>query len=70
VTNRVLAVALTADERNLLASTLVLAEELGADRTLTRPLAEMLTGAVRIDDRAVREALTAQSFFAESRVVA
>jgi hypothetical protein len=69
VTASVLAVALTADERALLISLLVLGEQFGADTDLTRPIAEMLDAAVRLDDRAVRE-LLARSFFAESRVLA
>ena len=70
MTARPLAVALTLEERNLLVSTLALAEELGADRTLTRPIAEMLVGAVRLDDVAVRQVFTEQRFFTESRVLA
>lgn len=67
---RPLGVALTLEERNLLVSTLALAEELGADRTLTRPVAEMLTGAVRLDDVAIRQVFTEQRFFAESHGLA
>ena len=70
MTARPLAVALTLEERNLHVSTLALAEELGADRTLTRPIAEMLVGAVRLDDVAVRQVFTEQRFFTESRVLA
>jgi hypothetical protein len=70
VTDRPLGVALMFEERNLLVSALALAEELGADRTLTRPIAEMLVAAVRLDDVAVRQVFTEQSFFAESHGLA
>jgi hypothetical protein len=59
VTDRTFAIALTADERNLLISALILAEEHGADTGLTRPVAEMLEHAPDLQDRTVREALSA-----------
>jgi hypothetical protein len=59
VTGRIVAFALTDDERNLLLSALVLAEEFGADVGLTRPVMELLEYAPDLQDRAVREAFSA-----------
>jgi hypothetical protein len=70
VRDRPLAVALTVDERALLVSALVLMEQFGADVDLTRPVLEMLDGALDLDDQNVREVFTSQSFFAESRALA
>jgi hypothetical protein len=49
----------TADERDLLLSALVLMEEHGAEVGLTRPVMERLEYAPDLQDRAVREALAA-----------